>query len=78
VDKPELPAQKPFHSISTQLLKIIFGLYFIVAIVVTLVQLTAEYYHVKDEINHELKTLPETFGPGITQALWGFDRTLLK
>jgi len=78
VNKPETQAQKPFHSISTQLLKIIFGLYFIVAIVVTIVQLTAEYYHVKDEINLELKTLPETFGPGITQALWGFDRTLLQ
>jgi len=66
-----------YDSIATQLLKVIFGLYLIVAILVTAVQLTAEYYHVKDEIYQEIQNLPGTFAPGLSNALWGLDEDVM-
>lgn len=64
-------------SLAAQLLKIIFGLYFLVTVVVTSVQLTLEYNHAKQEIQQELRTLPSTFGPGMTTAVWGYNDEIL-
>ncbi|MDM8535380.1 ATP-binding protein [Desulfobacterales bacterium HSG17] len=65
------------QSIAGQLLKIIFGLYFILAVIVTGIQLTAEYYHTKDSILKEIQKLPVTFGPGISASLWSYNDELL-
>jgi len=66
-----------YDSIATQLLRVIFGLYLLVAVLVTVFQLTAEYFHVKENITQELHTFPVTFGPGISNALWRFSTPLV-
>ncbi len=66
------------QSISGQLFKTIFGLYLILAVVVTVVQLTAEYFHVKESIISEIQKLPQTFGPGISTSLWTYNNKLLQ
>jgi len=75
-----MPSLKvPFkHSISTQLLRVVFGLYFLVAIIVTVVQLTVEYMHVKKSVAEEIGKLDNTFGPGISNALWNMDDSFLR
>ena len=65
-------------SIAGRLLKIIFGLYFALAVTVTGIQLTVEYYHVKDSVLKEMRKLPTTFGPGISTALWTYNDELLQ
>ena len=42
-------------SIATYLLRVVFGLYFVVAVLVTVIQLTSEYYHVKEAILQDLQ-----------------------
>ncbi|MCP4690796.1 MAG: response regulator, partial [Desulfobacterales bacterium] len=69
---------RPMRSVAGQLLKIIFGLYFIIAVIVTAVQLTAEYYHARDSVLKEMRKLPATFGPGLSSALWTYNDKLLK
>ncbi len=64
-------------SITSQLLKVIFGLYLIVAVVVTVIQMYVEYIDVKDTINEELKSFQVTAGPGITNSLWSINDKLL-
>ncbi len=64
-------------SVATQLLKIIFGIYFIITVLVTMVQLTSEYYHVKANVARDIQTLPVAFGPGISDAVWTFNDKML-
>lgn len=66
-----------YDSIALQLLRMIFGIYLVVTVVVTVAQLTAEYYHVKNNISQELKTLESIFGRGIAEALWRYNDSLL-
>ena len=65
------------NSLSTRLLKVIFGLYCIVTVIVTMIQLVAEYYHTKQSITKEIQLLPKTFGDGIAESLWMFNDSLL-
>jgi uncharacterized protein (TIGR02285 family) len=58
-------------------LKVIFGSYCIVTIIVTMFQLFAEYYHTKHSIAKEIQLLPKTFGDGIAESLWMFNDSLL-
>ncbi|MBF0236645.1 MAG: hypothetical protein HQM12_02970, partial [SAR324 cluster bacterium] len=64
-------------SLATQLLTVIFGLYFIVTVIVTAIQLSAEYYDVKDSVQQEIQHLPKTFGKGLEESLWMFNYDLL-
>ncbi|MCP4755548.1 MAG: HAMP domain-containing protein, partial [Proteobacteria bacterium] len=57
-------------SIATHLMKVVFGLYFIVAISVTITHMVAEYYHTKDNVFLELKQFQKTFQQGIADGLW--------
>ena len=66
------------ESISSQLLKSIFGIYFVIAILVTVIQIGLESQNVKKDIVNQLKTLQSTFGPSIQQALWTYDTKALK
>ncbi|ETR67257.1 MAG: hypothetical protein OMM_11798, partial [Candidatus Magnetoglobus multicellularis str. Araruama] len=65
------------NSLSTRLLKVIFGSYCVVTIIVTMFQLFAEYYHTKQSIAKEIQLLPKTFGDGIAESLWMFNDSLL-
>ena len=68
----------PHQSIATQLLKIIFGVYFLVTLMVTSTQLISEYIHVQNSISQEILVLQNTFGPGLADAIWTFNRKLLQ
>lgn len=65
------------NSLATNLLMTIFGLYFVVTVIVTLSQLTFEYYHTKEDITSEIQKLPASFGDGVTQSMWTFNLDLL-
>ncbi len=64
-------------SLSKQLFRRIFGLYLAAAVVVTAVQLSLEYRHTQDEVSTEMKQVLSTFTPGIIDALWNYDKTLI-
>ena len=49
------------HSLGRNVLRAVFTYYFIVAVGVTIVQVIAEYYHVKSEIISDMERSKETF-----------------
>ena len=67
-----------FDSIATRLLRIIFGSYFVVTVVVTATQLAAEYRHTEDRVGREIDAMQQTFGPGIADAMWRFNDDTLR
>ncbi len=66
------------NSLATKLLLTIFSLYFVVTVIVTISQLTFEYYHTKKDITDEIQKLPASFGKGVTQSMWIFNLDLLQ
>ena len=66
------------NSLAAQLMLMIFGLYFIVTLVVTTVQLSAEYFKEKEDIIKEIQQLPLTFGEGMSLSMWTFDYERLQ
>jgi len=64
-------------NLAARLLRIIFGCYFVVTLVVTCVQLAAEYRHTQQRLSEEIGAMEHTFGPGITGALWRFNGEVL-
>ncbi len=62
-------------SIAARLLKVVFGLYFIIAVSVTLVHMMAEYYHTKDDVSKELKQFQITFQESLADGLWNLQST---
>jgi signal transduction histidine kinase len=66
------------RSIAARLLRIIFGCYFVVTLVVTVVQLTAEYKHTRDRVEREIEAMRHTFGPGIADAMWRFNDDIMR
>ncbi|OEZ57529.1 sensor protein ZraS [Duganella sp. HH105] len=77
----EAPPAAPLlsgDSIAARLLRIIFCCYFLVTVVVTLVQLAAEYKHTKERVVLEIRAMQQTFGPGIADAMWRFNEDILR
>ena len=66
------------QGIALHLLTVIFGFYFLVAIVVTAVQLYKEYENTKFEFYEEIQTLPATFSKGISNSVWTYNKELLQ
>lgn len=62
------------HSLSTQLFRLIFGLYCLIAISVTAIQMIEEFRYTQKDIAEELKTYELIFGPLLAKALWNLDR----
>lgn len=56
--------------LSTQLLKSILIIYFLITFSVTLVHILVEYYYTKIHIKDELKSAAKSFTPAIKTALW--------
>ncbi len=67
-----------FGRLSRQLLQQILAIYFIITIVITAVQLIAEYYDTLDMINNELVIIEKIFTPALRGALWEFNRPQLE
>ena len=65
-------------TIAGRLLKIVFGLYFMIAFLLTLAQLRGEYFNVRDAIQDEIKSLQNSFEPILAEALWRYDHDSLK
>ena len=61
------------NSIGVRLLKVVFGCYLIVTIIVTLVQLYLEYSNVEKNILIELYNVSRSFEDGIATGLWNVD-----
>lgn len=66
------------RSIAARLLRIIFGCYFLVTVVVTAFQLTAEYKHTRTRVEREIEAMQHTFGPGIADAMWRFNDDIMR
>lgn len=62
------------YSLSTQLFRLIFGLYCLIAISVTAIQMIEEFRYTQKDIAEELKTYEHIFGPLLAKALWNLDR----
>ena len=56
----------------------VFGGYVILAISVTVVQLSLEYSSVQNTISDDLASLAQSFNGGVAGAMWEMDRSLLK
>ncbi|MDM8556600.1 ATP-binding protein [Desulfococcaceae bacterium HSG7] len=65
-------------SIAAKLFRIIFGIYITIAILVTCIQLGIEYYHVKNDVIEEVKSLQISFSSSLNEALWKFDEDQLN
>ncbi len=57
-------------SIATQLLRIIFGIYLLLAVSITLIHMGFEYHDTKNKVISELELLMQTFEPSLAAALW--------
>jgi signal transduction histidine kinase len=66
------------RSIAARLLRIIFGCYFVVTVVVTAFQLGAEYKHTRTRVEREIEAMQHTFGPGIADAMWRFNDDIMR
>ena len=66
------------HSLAAKLFKVIFGIFFIFTFILTIIQLSLEYYHVKDNILTEIRELQKILEPGLSRALWTFNDTQLN
>jgi len=67
-----------WNSVAFQLLRIVFGLYLIVALALTAIQISIDYQFEKQAVIDELNKLPNTFGPGIENALWSYDKKAME
>jgi len=65
------------QSIALHLLTTIFGFYFLVTVLVTVVQLYKEYEDTKAKFYKEIQSLPATFHRGIVDSVWTYNKELL-
>ncbi|MDP2751049.1 MAG: hypothetical protein Q8O31_00355 [Rhodocyclaceae bacterium] len=76
---PAMPVGSPEKttSIAVTLFRIIFGSYFIIALLVTGIQLIAEYRDTETRVKTEIKAMEQTFVPGIANAMWRYEDDVL-
>lgn len=66
------------NSLAVHLLRIIFGSYFVVTLIVTCVQLTADYQNTKSSVQDELMAMDQTFGASLASSMWRFQGDVQK
>ena len=66
------------QSLSGRLFKLVFGGYVILAIAVTVIQLSLEYSSVQQTISKDLASIGQSFNGGVAGAMWEMDKSLLK
>lgn len=66
------------NSVAVHLLTIIFGSYFLVTVIVTCIQLGAEYSRTKSSVDSELQAMDLTFGTSLASATWRFQGDVQK
>lgn len=65
-------------SIATQLIKVVFAWYCIIAVIVTVVQIVIEYNYTKSQIAQELAINQRIFEPVLSVGLWRLDTEQLQ
>lgn len=65
-------------SLAGCLFRYVFGLYFAVTLIVTVVQLTVEYQKAKEDVQRDVSSVSYTFRPGLEKALWSYNMPLLE
>lgn len=55
----------------------VFGVYLLVAVGVTILQMRSEYLNTRQSIILDVKNLAVSFSPALSAALWTFNDTLL-
>jgi len=66
------------NSLAVHLLRIIFGSYFLVTLIVTCLQLGAEYEHTQSGVDNELRAMDLTFGASLASSTWRFQGDVQK
>lgn len=66
------------HSIALRLLRIVFGCYLVVTIIVTITQLYYEYSTIQGGTLADVYSIASSFEEGVGSALWSFDRDALN
>lgn len=66
------------YPLANRLFKLVFSWYLALAVAVTGIQLTLEYFTVVDGIDVELNSLSKAFAYSTADALWTFDMPLLE
>jgi methyl-accepting chemotaxis protein len=61
------------NSIATQLIKIVFGFYCIVALTITIIQISIEYQHTRQSVENELAINQQIFEPVLSAGIWNLD-----
>lgn len=74
----KLSHTRSFQSISGKLFKMIFALYIIITLIISIFNTTIEYFRTKEQMINELNKIPKTFGFGLSQALWSYDYVTLN
>jgi PAS domain S-box-containing protein len=67
-----------WQSLTGRLFKLVFGGYVILAIVVTIIQLSLEYSAIRTTIARDLVSLGNSFSGGATNAMWEMDRPMVQ
>ncbi|MGH1373359.1 MAG: sensor histidine kinase [Cellvibrionaceae bacterium] len=62
------------HSISKQLIKVVFAFYCAIAIAVTGIHIIAEYRYTREAVSKELQSNEVIFGSVLAAALWNLDQ----
>ena len=64
-------------TLTGRMFRLVFGLYLVLAIGVTSLQLVLEYMSVSRTIASDLHALAHSFGQSMTEALWAFNKPLM-
>ncbi|NQZ60511.1 MAG: hypothetical protein HRT88_23945, partial [Lentisphaeraceae bacterium] len=64
--------------IAKKLLKTVFAIYFCLTIVVTSLQMYAEYHQTQKAVQEELKTIKDTFHGSLANAIWDMKESQVK
>ncbi|MEO5332159.1 MAG: ATP-binding protein [Magnetococcus sp. YQC-5] len=67
-----------WQSLTGRLFRLVFGGYVILAITVTVIQLTLEYSSIHQMVATDLVSLSHSFRDSVSGALWELDRALLR
>ena len=65
-------------TLGRNLVKIVFGIYFVFAILITVSQVSLEYQNEDQKVRQEIEQLIHTFSPIFAQALWELDMDHLR
>lgn len=65
-------------SLARRVLRVVLGLYFMIAISITAFQLLLEYTNERDRLINEIEQVANTFRPIVLQAMWNLDDAQIR